>query len=371
MVAVSGRARSIAAGLILAAAPLAAQTERFADSTSVTTIEVPVMVELRGRPVTGLTLDSFELYDEGRRVPITGFEEVRVDRPATIDGQPLPAGRDPWRSRTLVFLLDFTWSQPWQLERVVDGLEAVFARRDLLAPGDRVGVVGWSAYHGLLTFLEPTADRRELALSIALTRAVVESDPAATRAALAALPARDAERLLAEASLSGFNRSSLSINQGAATRDLAEDFARLFERATYPGPKVLIHLSNGIPDDYVSGASLERPRVLKNMERILVAGRKTGWAIHSANLSGLTFGTDSQLLLARDTGGRLHANSNDLTLLVEEAERSTRSFYLLAFEPQEHLDGGTFRRLEVRLKGVPRGTRARHRWGYVPEGEAN
>lgn len=347
------------AALLLAAAPLLGQTERFTDTTSITTIEVPVVVEVAGKAVTGLTIDDFEVYDEGQRVAITGFEEVRVDAAPTAN-----PGRDPWRARTLVFLLDFAWSHPYRLEESLSALADVFARENLLGPGDRVGLVGWSATHGLLTFLEPTADRRELAYSIVLARAVAQSDPKATGDALAQLPARDAERLLAEARLSGFNRNSAFFPVGPATEQFADDVSQLFERATYPGAKILVHLSSGLSDDYLESGDFDRPRVLGNFERILVAGRRTGWAIHSVNLSGLGFGTDSQLLLAKDTGGRLHTNSNDLALLVEEAERSTRSFYLLAFEPQASGGSHGFRQLKVKVRNAPGDTHIRHRWSY-------
>lgn len=350
---------SLTAALLLAAAPLLAQEQRFTDTTSITTIEVPVTVELAGRAVTGLTVDDFEVYDEGQRVKITGFEEVRVDAAASTN-----PGRDPWRARTLVFLLDFAWSHPYRLEESLDALADVFARENLLGPGDRVGLVGWSATRGLLTFLEPTANRLELAYSIVLARAVAESDPQATGDALALLPARDAERLLAESRLSGFNRNSTFFPVGPATEQFADDVSGLFERATYPGAKILVHLSSGLSDDYLVAGDFERPRVLGNLERILVAGRRTGWAIHSVNLSGLGFGTDTQLMLAKDTGGRLHTNSNDLALLVEEAERSTRSFYLLAFEPQTTGGSHGFRQLKVKVRSAPAGTHVRHRWGY-------
>ena len=49
--------------------------ERFSDRIAVTEVEEPVRVLIKGQPLSGLTQDDFELYDEGVLQDILGFEE--------------------------------------------------------------------------------------------------------------------------------------------------------------------------------------------------------------------------------------------------------------------------------------------------------
>src|SRR3954462_14300197 len=54
-----------------------AQTPRF--KSRVITVPVTVTVtDANGRIITGLTRDDFEVYEDGSREPITGFDDQRV-----------------------------------------------------------------------------------------------------------------------------------------------------------------------------------------------------------------------------------------------------------------------------------------------------
>jgi hypothetical protein len=67
--------------------------------------------------------------------------------------------------------------------------------------------------------------------------------------------------------------------------------------------------------------------------------------------------------LAADTGGFLVENSNNLRAGLREMLKDTETYYVLAYEPTNTKRDGGFRRIEVRLPGVP-GARARTRSGY-------
>src|SRR5690349_8723906 len=64
--------------VVAALAPrLGAQTARF--KSRVVTIPVTVTVtDSNGRLITGLARDDFEVYEDGNREPITGFDDQRV-----------------------------------------------------------------------------------------------------------------------------------------------------------------------------------------------------------------------------------------------------------------------------------------------------
>jgi VWFA-related protein len=69
-------------------------------------------------------------------------------------------------------------------------------------------------------------------------------------------------------------------------------------------------------------------------------------------------------MMALDTGGQLFTNSNDVQLLLREMEATTRTSYLLTFQPRELEPDGGFHRLEVKVRNKPSGARVVHRPGY-------
>jgi hypothetical protein len=65
--------------LLLVAAAARAQLN---ESITVSYVEVPVtVVDRAGNPVRGLTQANFELVDEGKKLPITGFEAIDFAAP--------------------------------------------------------------------------------------------------------------------------------------------------------------------------------------------------------------------------------------------------------------------------------------------------
>jgi hypothetical protein len=73
--------------------------DRFAEEIEVVTVEVPIQVLAGGEPVTGLTRESFEIYDGRKRQTITGFDvvDLRADRPANLPIQDIPVSPGPVR----------------------------------------------------------------------------------------------------------------------------------------------------------------------------------------------------------------------------------------------------------------------------------
>ena len=130
------------------------------------------------------------------------------------------------------------------------------------------------------------------------------------------------------------------------------------------------------------------------MRRIADAGTRAGVVVYALDTRGLvaappgagaaslrrpgpaTFGVveamqrrseeatrDAMNALAADTGGFLVENSNNLRAGLREMLKDTETYYVLAYEPTNTKRDGGFRRIEVRLPGVP-GARVRTRSGY-------
>lgn len=355
---------------LLVPLPTGAQYESFEEQATVTLVEVPVTVIHRGQPVAGLAADDFAVFDRGERQEIVGFDVLTV--PDGGPGSPDAAGTLAAR-RNFLFLFDLAYAQRRDLERAASVVEEFFAGG--LAPGDRIGVGFFSALRGFQWVVGLTDRHQEARPAVELVRAVIESDreralqilegwrpPAAVAPAGAAL---DRGAIVAEAGVSGVNRSADGWPTTSVLRGLVRGLTRIAEdTAGLDGRKYLVHLSQGLPDHAVTGASAERARVLGLLQDVKKACRATGWAIHSVNLAGLGWGRDSLLMMAHDTGGQLFTNSNDIGLLVREMEAATRVTYLLTFQPRDLESDGGFHRLDVTVAGLPSRARVIHRPGY-------
>jgi VWFA-related protein len=363
-------------------APLRAQQETFEGGTAVTLVEVPVTVIHDGEPLEGLTVEDFELFDRGERQEIRTFERIVIDpatEPETVRGVLTPSARAARRNFLLFFDLAFADSR--RLGNATEAFEELLAEN--LSPSDRVGVAFFSALHGFQWVVGLTDRHEDAATALRVVRAVIDSDRKRTEQLLTGwTPADDGRRLhppgarpdreaiLAEARVSGFNRAGGSSGGSSwpvtsILRFLVRGLTDAVEQtATLDGRKYLVQLSYGLPDHFVSGGSGERARVLSQLQEVKRACRSSGWAIHSVNLAGLGWGRDSLFMMAADTGGQLFTNSNDVTVLVEEMESTTRVSYVLGFQPEDVEPDGKYHKLEVNLKDAPRGTRIIHRPGY-------
>ena len=155
------------------------------------------------------------------------------------------------------------------------------------------------------------------------------------------------------------------------------------------GRKLLVLLSDGF---YLGGNSSSQ---IYDMRRIIDAATRAGVVIYSIDARGLvavppggsasdSFGGDDINLpgararvesrgvqakldglnaLARDTGGTLFYNSNDLSLGLQRVLDANETYYVLAYEPSTPYRDGRFHKIEVRIAGRPDLT-VRTRKGY-------
>ncbi len=376
----------VAAVLAALAVPpvLSSQTDQvFRGDTSVVVVEVPVTVISHGEAIPDLGPENFQILDEGRLQEIESFEVLDADAPsgapATADGA-APAGAAAERGRgrrNFLFLFDLAYSDARAVARAAQAVRELVATG--LQPSDRVGLAFFSGLRGFQWILPLTDDRHDMAAGLAVLDGLVRSDRERVRNVLASWapgdggrPATarvDARAILAESGIMPLSRagdwphSSLFARLARALEEVARATVGL------DGQRYLVQLSGGIPDRFVTGATTERARILDLMQGIFRSFRRYGWAVQSVDLNGLGFGRDSLLLLAKETGGQLFTNSNDVDLLVHEVEAQTRVVYMLTFEPDALEADGSYHRLEVRLTGAPASARAIHRPGYyAPDG---
>ena len=68
--------------------PLAAQEQEYVETLDVNVVNIEVVVtDKQGQPVTGLTRDDFEIFEDGRKIELTNFyaSGAAVDEPGVID----------------------------------------------------------------------------------------------------------------------------------------------------------------------------------------------------------------------------------------------------------------------------------------------
>lgn len=434
--------------LAWAVAPAGAQgaLERFGEEISITEVEIPVHVVRRGEPVRGLTVDDFEVLDDGEPREIIGFRVIELDRTAPAreeaaqdtgqDDRPAPSTE----GRRILLLLDFLFSRPHRLERSLLGAREMIAEQ--LHPADRVGMA-YLTGGGANLLLGFTADREELDAALGVVQSLLDRRPEAVQEELRRLAEaqglanredspdeagrrRTAAAVLAErfgpaaavAMLGGVEgtaaagdrapgfgtgisvgnavfddgdsaslmasrvttpdpfevgRSLAAANETSAVRTLATEIGRLATLLRdVPGQKQMLYLSEGF-----SAASMEtfasgqRALVLRHLETMFEALRRSGWTLHAVDAGGIPgpfsergFSATPLFYMANETGGFVFENYNRIHQATARLVERTSLTYVLTVRPGDLPADGRLHRLEVRLKDAPRGTRVHHRTGY-------
>lgn len=154
-----------------AATPKPAGEPTFEATSEVVSVEVPVnVVDRDGRPIRGLTADRFEVYDQGDRQKVSGFDLLDlVTTPAAATGTvptPIqPAALIPAQARRhFLLLFDLSFSTPTAVVR------ARLAAREFvlhsLHPQDLAAIATYSLQQGPRLVVTFTPDRAQLARGI-------------------------------------------------------------------------------------------------------------------------------------------------------------------------------------------------------------
>ncbi|HEX5716468.1 MAG TPA: VWA domain-containing protein, partial [Thermoanaerobaculia bacterium] len=419
---------------VLAVLPLAAQEpEKFSDTTEVTAVEIPVQVLLNGKPVRGLTAESFAVYRDKARQPITGFEMVDL---ASLPGEDASEVPVPARRHFLMFF-DLSFSEPKSI------VQARSAAKDLLAdlhPADLVAVATYAASQGPELVLGFTSDRGQARTAIdslglpqlvdrtpdplrlilqdarqgaaEATDIVLEHSEAQPGVRAELKPSQITRAMGDLAVLEQMERAEREIDRAdvetqkrkvsALTRSFT-DLAKFLR--SVEGRKYVVYLSEGFDSSILTGTrdkderdetehSGQAGRIWEvnadqrfgnasatgAVSSMLEEFRRADCIIQAVDIGGLrgteagstgggalgferTGGSDSLFQMARDTGGDLYENFNDLSAAMGTMLERTGVTYVLTIQPDQ-LPDGTYHALRVETKGLPRGARVVHRPGY-------
>jgi VWFA-related protein len=410
--------------LCLAAAPLAAQTQTYSDVTEVNVVEIPVQVLLDGKPVRDLKADNFVVYQDKGKQLVTGFEAVDLYAIPDDKAQevPVPARRH----FLLLFDLAFSEPKAIvQARAAAKDLLSGLHGSDLAAVATYAPsrgtelVLGFTSDRGQIESAIDSLGLPELMdrATVDPLRIVVED----ARREILANTTRETEGSGSEESRTGMKqladeemlrqmeqamRASESANTEiqkdkitALTRSFT-DLARLMRSVN--GRKHVVYLSEGYDSSLLLGSkdeALEKEiqeardkgevwkvdsqqrfgsaDAMNDVEGMLEELRRADCTVQAVDIAGLRGtsgssgalgyerkgGRESLFQMARDTGGDLYENFNDLSAAMGKMLERTGVTYVLTIQPETPPDGA-YHTLKVDLRGLPRGARVVHRPGY-------
>ena len=392
-----------------------------------------IVRDRKGRPVTDLTLQDVEVYEDGVRQQVGALTLVAPDAPWTDE-----KGRKVWHTgisaeRAAAAGPDRTASEgavivPGQtmlamLFERVNPESMVSARNAALnyletpeRPDDFVGVfVANLALETIQTF---TNDRGRLrrAIDIAATRATSGSDHGSTGISVGAAPATPGaesdnaawiwpDRM--QGAILPVDLSALRQHDFREVEQLQEGYASIDDLraltaalSALPGRKTIVFFSNGLPlrgdgvrerfDTMIEEANRANVSIYPVDVvglRIHSQDRMNARAIQQAAIGDLNAAGDPGVLsgggalavsqhvnrggntahvfgrLAKETGGFVIENTNDLAGGFRRIDADRRFHYLLTYTPLNGDFKGEYRRIEVKVKR--RGVNVRARSGYV------
>lgn len=401
----------IAVFLLIAGAVALIGQDRFGESVQVTIIEVPVTVsDGAGKAVRGLTRENFELYDDGKKVPIEYFEVIDLRAVAGKPRADLPAAA----RRNFLLLFDLANASPGTTGRAQDAAREFV--REHMTPLDLVAVATSTADRGLSLLTSFTNDRTFLEAvitTLTLDAGFKIADPlmlTSTGADNLRMAGGAAGSPFAEEALKEKIEERRELNE-VTTRLGAEErlnrvtgqlrnyggVARALDRLR--GQKQIILLSEGFDAKLITGrqqlgfqeTQRENDAVLSGevwkvdseqrfgsasgtseITEMAEIFRRSDVKLHAIDIKGLRSDVDAGAgfkrssnealwLVTRPTGGTVFQNSNDLAENFQRLIESQEVIYLLGFRAQT-TSRGKFHELRVKLANA-RGD-VTHRAGY-------
>jgi VWFA-related protein len=398
-----------------------AQETTVREEASVTLIEVPVNVtDKDGRPVTNLKAEDFEVYDDGKKQVITGFdvldERGTVVPPAAEEAPVHPAAR-----RHFLILFDLSFGSPSGI------VNARRAARDFVVNRmkdlDLAAVATYSIEHGLRLLVTFSGDRAQLASAVdtlgfptlAERRAdplsLVITEPSQSNSTgfaymnssnSAGTELSQADSVLQDA-LENLQvmraRSQRAIYRDRVLR-LLDSFGKMARALdAVQGRKHILYLSEGFDSRELSGSTAEgggateaewvlrgqswkvdsdtrfgNSGLQEKMKGALELFNRSDCIIHAIDIGGLRAASDPSgsvyntvngqealFYFSDQTGGEFLKNGNDLSSSFDKLLERTGLIYVLAFQPVRVPENGKFHPIKVKVKG---NYRVSHRTGY-------
>lgn len=390
-------------------------TTGFGETIEVNVVNVEVFVtDKKGKRITGLKRDDFEILEDGRPVKITNFFAVEGGK--TVEGAPevlaplatpVPGAVPPTpvealedslpedqRLHLVVYVDNFN-ILPQNRNRVFRSIREFLTRQ--LRPGDRVMLVSYDrSLHIRRSF---TSD------PLLIASALFELETVSAFGVQAANDRRDALQEIRDSQDPNYALGRARQYSEALSNDIAFTIEAIKEvvgaLAGLPGRKAILYISDGIP--MVAGEEMYHAIDQKFQQsgssllesRNYDANRRFREIVNQANTNRVTFYTldaaglraptaisaeerDPTIsgvvdgvyfanlqaplqMLAEETGGKAILNSNDPTLQLVQVADDFRSYYSLGYTPSGM---GTGRYHDIKVKVKTKGLVTRHREGY-------
>jgi VWFA-related protein len=386
----------------------------FFESVDVMVVNVDVYVtDKQGNPVTGLTKDDFELFENGRPVELSNFLAVEGGRPAEqpsadldetigavekLPSESLAAASTLAEDQRLNLLIYFDnlFLKPFSRNKVIGELEHFLSRT--LEPGDRVMLVTFErSLHVRVPF---TDDWQELSAGLSEIEMLTgyAEQTATERRKVIQMIDHSRDEFEATSHVDGFAKA---IHQDLllSIRSLNELVGTL---GGLSGRKAVLYVSDGIPmtpgEDLFylvdntkasesitqfSAAHYRARREFRDLTARANANRVSFYTLEAAGLrshSSLSaeYGQrmtsiieadvmwdanheEPLLQMADDTGGLASLNTNNMVQALDSMQQDFDNYYSLGFAPAHSIRGRAYD-LKVKLKRS--GLRVRHRSGY-------
>jgi VWFA-related protein len=346
-----------------------------------------VVTDAQGNPVTTLTKDDFEVFEDGRRQEVSTFSLVnipieRAERPLFAEA-PIEADvqtNEQVEGRIYLLVLDDLHTDPTRTPRVKAAarrfIEQNFGTNDLAAvvftgrSGD--GQDFTNNPRLLITAIEKFGGRKLRSATLGRIEAATVNpetgqlqpgeDIEQMDRAFRARSMASSVRKLAEfmAGVRGRRKAMLLIGEGV-DYNIYEAVGQLGSTAS----AVTMDTHDAIAAATRGNVSIYTidPRGLASAEADLIEVSGTvGDANAQAIQSELRLSQDSLRVLADATGGFAAVNRNDLNGAFDRIVTENSSYYMLGYYATNERRGGRFRKLEVRVNRP--GLRVRSRSGY-------
>jgi VWFA-related protein len=392
----------------VAAAQVPTQAPTFKSSTQI--VEVDVRAFTRdGRFAEDLTIDDFEVFEQGKPQPIRALYFVGPAVNDAANAAPLVTSRGPEGTNVgpTIRAARQTWIFVFDVNHLTPGGgfdRARLAVTTFLKERFREGDVGGVMAGGTMINGRLTSVREELMTAASGVRPNNDNRSRLNELTREWPRFRDESEALAVAAqnrdaLQRVTMRACSEDQSACqsaegqVREKASRFRTDSQRSTLdtlkamnalanglariPGPKTIVFLSDGLASQDMEGA----------LQAVVGQTTRAGARIYAIDVRGLNRGTNAgigdQMLadsptggparfditedapnsLSVDTGGFFVRNQNNLgKALVDVADDANR-YYVIGYQPEDSTLDGAFRPIEVRVKRS--GITIRARRGYL------
>lgn len=364
--------------------------------STVSLVEIDVQVTNRdGKPVKGLKQEQFSVTEDGKGQKISTFEYNDIEQVETAgktDEAPItvPLGtvtspeeikavvRD---HRMIVLFFDLTSLQAEDLLRSTRAAEKYLDEQ--MTPADLVGIVVFG--NTLKVVANFTNDRNLLKQSV---EAIVPGHEAALQALADAATAADGETLVSEDTGAAFTADDTEFNVFNTDRKLAAVDSLCEVLEGIPGKKSIVQFTSGITQTgeenrseliaATNAANRSNVAIYTVDSRGLLTATpggdaSTGASGGNAMFTGATVVSQSQsrqdsrdtlATLAGDTGGRSFFDVGDFGKVFQSVQSDTSGYYLVGYYSTNTANDGAWRRVHVKIDGLPAGVRIRAREGY-------